>query len=66
MLARLPNDQPLKSSADPLRGARRPLSETASAVPNSAGSLILLPSYGKRASGSDLNQSDLPIFNQDW
>jgi hypothetical protein len=61
-----PNDQSLKSSADPLRGARRPLLETASAVPNSAGSMILLPSDGKWVSDSDLNQSDLPIFNQDW
>jgi hypothetical protein len=66
MLARLPNDQPLESSADPSRGARRPLSETASSVANSAGSMILLPSDGNRASGSDLNRSDLPIFNQDW
>lgn len=66
MLARLPNDQSLESSADALRGARRPWWETASAVLNSAGSMILLPSAGKRASDSDLNQSDLPIFNQDW
>lgn len=66
MLARLPNDQGLKSSADPLRGARHPLSEKASAVPSSAGSMILLPPDGKRPLGSDPSQSDLPIFNQDW
>ena len=28
--------------------------------------MILLPSDGKRTSGSDPNQSHLPIFNQDW
>ncbi len=60
------NTQPLEASSDPAHGACSPLLETGSAVPTSAGSMIVLQPDGARTPGSDLNQSDLPIFNQDW
>jgi len=66
MLADAPNDQPLKPSANRLHAASRPASETDTAMRNSTGSLTLVPSSLKRTSESDLSQSDLPIFSQDW
>jgi hypothetical protein len=66
MLADAPHNQPLKPSNNLLRAASRPASETDAAMRSSTGSLTLVPSNVERTSGSDLSQSDLPIFSQDW
>jgi hypothetical protein len=66
MPAELPNDSPPKYSADVLRSAQNPRSRADAVVLDSTGSIFLLPADAKPTSKSGMNQSDLPIFHQDW
>lgn len=65
MPAELPDDPQLEDSRDALRKAQLPDSRPDRHLPDSADSIFLLPA-GARPQPPGINQSDLPIFHQDW
>lgn len=66
MFRDVPHDLSLMSSADPRSDKQDPWAETDSPAANPRGSVILMPGRGRRASGFDVNQSKLAVFNQAW